>query len=173
MNMNGQADLLSISGQEMNSVTNPGLRVAIKSLLQIRQALYDNFGNFPQDNILPYGYSFSLTSAKTNAIAANANASASIKISADSAFVATQITGASTGDYTIFPRTDASDRQLVNEAVHSSAYVGTAERPHYLPKPLLLPANTTISFDLTDLSGAENEVYFTLIGYKVYRGHGA
>ncbi len=65
-------------------------------------------------------------------------------------------------------RMDASDRQLMNQAIISSALVGTAERPAPLHKPLLLPANTTISFDLTDLSGATNQVYFTLAGFKVY-----
>jgi hypothetical protein len=57
---------------------------------------------------------------------------------------------------------------LANNAVNSAAFTGTAERPMYLSKPLLLAANTTISFDLTDLSGAINEVYLTLHGYKVY-----
>jgi len=58
---------------------------------------------------------------------------------------------------------------LVNEAIHSGGYVGTAERPHYLPKPLLLQANTTLSFDFADLSGAGNDVYLYFVGYKVYR----
>jgi hypothetical protein len=144
----------------------------VKSLMQIRQSLYDLLGAYPQDNILPYVYSFSLTTAKSNALTALGTASTAIRISADSAMVVTQITGSSSGDYLIFPRTDASDRQIVNEAVNSSAFVGTGERPHYLPKPLLLEANTSISFDLTDLSNAVNEVYFSLVGYKVYARRG-
>lgn len=140
----------------------------VLGLASIRQALFDILGAYPAANVLPYGYSFSNTTAKGNAVGAGATINNSIKITADSAFIARYVTGASTGAYLIFPRMDASDRQLVNEAVHSAAWVGTAERPNILPKPLLLPANTTISFDVTDLSGAENEVYFTFIGFKIY-----
>lgn len=141
----------------------------IKALLSIKQTILDVGGSYPVENVLPYQYSFCLTGAQSTAVAANSTAQASISISADSAFVATQIVGASTGDYLVFTRLDASDRQLMNEPQHSAAYVGTAERPHYLAKPLLAPANTTLSYDLTDLSGAVNEIYYAMHGYKIYR----
>lgn len=160
--------LLKVSAADLASLSVDG-RGMVKALMQLRQGMYDLFGAYPQENILPYWYAFSRTSAKSNAVPASGTAQASTKVSADSAFVCTQICATSTGDFTILPRTDASDRQLVNEAVHSSTIAGTAERPHYLPKPLLLPANTTISYDITDLSGAVNEIYFALVGYKVYQ----
>lgn len=149
--------------------SDPGSLAVTKALMQIRQASYDLLGAFPQEDILPYAYGISLTAAKGNPIPAGGTQQGSIRITADSAFVATQITGVSTGNYTVFPRTDSSDRQLVNEPIHSGGYVGTAERPHYLPKPLLLQANTTLSFDFNDLSGAQNEVFLYFVGYKVYR----
>lgn len=132
-------------------------------------ALYDIFGSYPRENVLPYFESFSLTQAQGNALAALGTGRASIRVSADAAFVATYITGTSSGEYLAFMRTDSSDRQLMNDPVHSAALVGTAERPFILPKPLLLAPNTTISFDLTDLSNAVNEIFFTLCGFKVYR----
>lgn len=132
-------------------------------------ALYDIFGSYPRKNVLPYWYSFSLTTAQSNALTALGTQRPSIKVSADAAFVATLITGASTGEYTAFMRTDSSDRQLMQFPQHSAAIVGTAERPFPLPKPLMLAPNTTLSFDITDLSNATNEVYFTLCGFKVYR----
>lgn len=162
---------LKVTAADLQTVmaNDPGAALQVKSLMQLRQAMYDLLGAYPQESILPYAYTVSLTSAKGNAISANGTQQGSIRITADSAFIATQITGVSTGAYLVFPRTDSSDRQLVNEAIHSSAYVGTAERPHYLPKPLLLQANTTLSFDFTDLSGGTNEVRLSYIGYKVYR----
>ena len=66
------------------------------------------------------------------------------------------------------PRIDSSDRQLQNEAIHSSNFMGTAQRPGPLNKPLLLPANTTISFDLTDISGSTNQLWFDFGGFKIY-----
>ena len=168
MNDNDKKQLLKLTPADLSQLP-PAALASVKASMQIRQALYDLLGAFPQENVMPYFYNFSLTSAKGNALAANASGVASIKVSADSAFIACSVRGASSGDYLTFPRTDASDRQLVNEAIHNSAFVGTAERPAPLHKPLLCPANTTLSFDLTDLSGAVNEIYFTLAGYKVYR----
>ena len=132
-------------------------------------ALYDIFGSYPRKNVLPYFFSFSLLSATGNALTALGTQRPSIKITADAAMIATLFTGASTGEYSIFMRTDSSDRQLMQFPVHSASIVGTAERPFQLPKPLLLAPNTTLSFDITDLSNAENEVWFTLAGFKVYR----
>lgn len=167
MNDNDKKQLLKLTPNDLAQLP-PAALAQVKGLMQVRQALYDLLGAFPQSNIMPYVYGFSLTSAKGNALAASSTGVASIKISADSAFVGVSVRGASSGDYTIFPRTDSSDRQLVNEASHNSIFVGTAERPAPLHKPLLLPANTTISFDLNDLSGATNEIYFAFAGYKVY-----
>ncbi len=162
--------VLDISTQALEALNqmNPGAALSVKALLNIRQALFDILGAFPQDNVLPYFYSFHNTVAASNQITANGTIQNSIKISADAAFIAMSVRGASLGDYTAFMRMDASDRQLMNEAVNSSAFMGTAERPGPLHKPLLLPANTTVSFDITDISGATNELYLTLAGFKVY-----
>jgi len=130
--------------------------------------LYDIFGGYPRSNVLPYFYSFQRTTLQGDALAALDTGRNSIKVTADAAFVAQYITGTSTGPYLNFIRTDSSDRQLMDISVHSAAMIGTAERPMKLPKPLLLSPNTTISFDLTDLSNADNEIYFTLVGFKVY-----
>ena len=146
----------------------PAVAAQVKAMLNVRQALFDVFGTYPPKNILPYCYSLERSVAQGNAIGAGLTVQDSIKVSADSSFVACQVTGASTGDYLAQLRIDNSDRILMNRPVHSSALVGTAERPHVLPKPLLISANATLSFDLTDLSGAQNEVYFTLVGYKIY-----
>ena len=161
-------DSLDLTFEDLKGLGRAAI-AEIKALLAIKQTILDVGGSYPIENVLPYQYSFCLTGAKSSAIVGNSTAQASISISADSAFVATQVVGASTGDYLIFARLDASDRQLMNEPQHSAAYVGTAERPHYYAKPLLAPANTTLSYDLTDLSGNTNEVYFALHGYKIYR----
>jgi hypothetical protein len=159
--------MLDITKNELAGLP-PAVAAQVKAMLNVRQALFDVFGTYPPRNILPYCYSLERSVAQGNAIPAGQTVQDTIKVSADASFVACQITGASTGDYLTQMRIDNSDRILMNRPVHSSALVGTAERPHILPKPLLIGANATISFDLTDLSGAQNEVYFTLVGYKIY-----
>jgi hypothetical protein len=159
--------LLDISEKDLKSLPRE-FQLQIKSFLAIKQALYDILGDYPADNVLPYWYQSVNNSANNNQIAANGTGQNSIKISADSAFIAMSVRGASTGDYTCLVRQDASDRQMMNQQVHSSALMGTAERPGPLHKPLLLPANTTISLDFTDLSGNANDIYLSWVGFKVY-----
>jgi hypothetical protein len=132
-------------------------------------SLYDIFGSYPRKNVLPYAFSWSLLSSTGNALTPLGTQLPSIKITADAAHIATLITGASTGEYSILMRTDSSDRQLMQYPIHSATCVGTAERPFTLPKALLLAPNTTLSFNIVDLSNATNEVWFTLWGFKVYR----
>ncbi len=134
-------------------------------------SLYDIFGKYPRKNVLPYANGFNLLSsdALSPALTALGTSRPKVQTSSDAAHVVTAITGASTGEYSIFMRTDSSDRQLMTVPVISAAMVGTGERPFYLPKPLLLAPNTTVSFDLVDLSNATNEVWFTFWGFKIYR----
>ena len=136
--------------------------------MSLRQALYDILGTYPGANVMPYHYNFKNLNNTNNAIPAGGTEQNSIKITAEAAFIATDLRVKSTGAFRIFYRMDASDRQLLNEAIDISTIAGTAQRPGFYAKPLLLPANTTISFDLTDTSGAENEVEFSMNGYKVY-----
>lgn len=135
---------------------------------EVIRALYDILGAYPRQNVLPYAYACSNTVAGGNALPALGTLENTIKISADAAFIATKITGTSTGDYLVAIRIAGSDRILMNQAVHSAALVGTAERPSILPKPLLIQANSTVAMTFTDLSNAQNEIYFTYIGFKVY-----
>jgi hypothetical protein len=132
-------------------------------------ALYDIFGDYPRKNCLPYANGFNLLSSTSNALSALGTATPAVTTTADAAHVVTLITGASTGEYSITLRTDSSDRILMPLPIHSSAMVGTAERPFPLPKPLLLAPNTTVSLTVTDLSNATNEVWFALWGFKIYR----
>lgn len=147
----------------------PEIQAEVKAMLGIKQAMYDVLGSYPLDNVLPYAYGFILSANTDNEVPANSTVQTSIKISADAAFIGNSIRGASIGDFLTFMRIDSSDRQLQNIAVHSTALVGTAERPGPLHKPLMLQANTTISFDITDISGSDNDVFFYIFGFKVYQ----
>lgn len=166
--MPGLAEFLADAGAPEGAPEMPSAAFGLPPQ-DLINSLYDIFGAYPRKNVLPYAFSFNLLSATNNALTALGTQRPSIKITADAAMIATLITGASTGEYSVFMRTDSSDRQLMIYPIHSAAMVGTAERPFPLPKPLLLAPNTTLSFDITDLSNATNEVWFTLWGFKVYR----
>ena len=130
-------------------------------------SLYDIFGSYPRKNVLPYANGFTL--AGSTQLAGNGQALPTIQTTSDAAHIITKITGVSTGAYTLFMRTDSSDRQLMTIPVNSAAMVGTAELPFILPKPLMLAPNTTLSIQVVDISGQPNDIYFTIWGFKVYR----
>ena len=161
------ANPLNLTADELAALP-AGDKAQVKAIYNLRQALFDILGSYPQDNVLPYQYSLNNSVLSNNAVAANATVQNSIKITADAAFVAMDVRGVINGDFYIFMRTDSSDRQLMNQAVHSGNFLGTAQRPAPLNKPFLIPANTTLSFDLTDLSGVQNQIFLTLSGFKVY-----
>lgn len=158
---------LDIDEKTLNSLQEPA-KSQVKALLNIRQGLFDILGAYPQENVLPYFYGITRTTAQSTQIPANTTVTSSIRITADAGFIARALVGTSTGDYAFFMRTDSSDRQLENIPIHSTAGVGTAQRPGFLHKPLLMPPNTTLTIDFTDLSGADNEVYWYMAGFKIY-----
>jgi hypothetical protein len=164
---------VSVTPEQLAQIQDPRVALMIKSMLTLNNSLFEVFGSVPAQNVLPYAYAFENSNALTNAIPAGGTVQQSIKVTADAAFIVHHITGASTGDYLIDLRVDASDRILMNRQVHSASWVGTGERPHFLAKPLLVPPNSTLSFNITDLSGAVNEVYFTLNGFKIYTARAA
>jgi len=159
---------LALTAQAIEALPEPA-RSEVKALLGIKQSLYDVLGSYPLDNVLPYAYGQNQTAAQSNAIPANGTVSNSIKVSADAAFIATSARASSQGDFTIFLRIDNSDRQLMNVPMHSSTFFGTAQRPGFFAKPLLLAANTSLSYDLADLSGQSNDAYISFYGFKLYQ----
>lgn len=134
--------------------------------MAVRQAQYDTAGLYPSFNVMPYWYGCS--NVGSNSIGANATVNNSIKITAEAAFVCTDLRVVTTGALRIFARVDASDRQLMNQPMNIANVAGTAQRPGFLAKPWLIPANSTISFDFTDISGSTNTIELTLNGFKLY-----
>jgi hypothetical protein len=163
---------LEISPQALQALEKaaPAAAAEVKALLNIRQAIYEVLGNYPLDNVLPYVYGLQNVGSGTNPIIpANQSVSNSFKVTADAGFIAMSVRAQSNGDFLVQARIDNSDRILMNLPVASSAFCGTGQRPAPLHKPLLLSANTTVSFDLTDLSGSPNAVYLYFFGFKVYQ----
>lgn len=65
----------------------------------------------------------------------------------------------------------ASGQQFSNNVqVPQRCFCGTAQHPLYLPSPVIIPANTQLSFNIVNLdAGNANTVTLVLCGYKIPR----
>lgn len=116
-------------------------------------------------------------------VAAGASPSVSLAIQADSDFELQKLTFASNlnaGVQTDSTRTipqctllitdTGSGRQLMNQAIDLTTFLGNGENPFILSVPKIFRANTSINFVLNNYSAAQiYNVRLSLIGAKLYR----
>jgi len=112
----------------------------------------------------PMIYSFS-GGAKT--VTANGTATALIEADIDSHFLVQKITGIRTGGATISVNEGASGREWSNQAMHLDNLVGNGSFPNILPAYRFITKGSTLTINLTDLSGASNVIDVVLIGVKL------
>lgn len=93
-----------------------------------------------------------------------------VPIRADSYMVVTKMFAYSTGAFTVQMRNDADGRYYHSPAslVQNGNIFGTLELPNKLLDPIVVPPNATLSFVLSDISGADNTVQIVLCGYRHY-----
>lgn len=71
------------------------------------------------------------------------------------------------GAFTFRFRDRDTNRYLSNGVIHQLDGFGNAEFPFIFADPYLLEANKQLLIDVTDLSAAENDIYFTLAGNRL------
>jgi len=59
-------------------------------------------------------------------------------------------------------------KYLSNRSLHNKTIFGNVNSPFILPLPLRIRESESISAEITDLSGASNEIRLSLSGYKYY-----
>jgi hypothetical protein len=96
-----------------------------------------------------------------------------LRIDADAAFLVRKIVGnGATGSpisYAVrISDSGGSEYWFDNEQADVNT-VGTAQYPNLLARPRLVPANSSVNFELRDLTGSTNNVQIILEGAKVYR----
>lgn len=101
-------------------------------------------------------------------LTSNGTATSTITVTREADFYLTKVVRVATGSFTFMIRDSSNDRQWSNVQVHSDIGAGTAQLPLLLPKPRFVARASTITIDLTDISGSSNTVRLGLIGYKVY-----
>lgn len=99
---------------------------------------------------------------------ANGTATTTIATTREADFYLAKLVRVSTGTFSFMVRDSSNDRQWSNVQLHSDIGAGTAQLPLILPKPRFVARSSTLTIDITDLSGAANTVRLGFIGYKVY-----
>jgi hypothetical protein len=102
-------------------------------------------------------------------LGANGSATPSFKVDADADFLVRKVVANSTGIF-MAQISDASSGDQWFDLQQSNANLfGTAQYPNILAKPRLVKANSSINFELTDLTGLSNVTQLVVEGAKVYR----
>jgi hypothetical protein len=98
------------------------------------------------------------------ALAGNAQAAPQVQV-VNHSFRASFLVALSTGPFSC--RLRVGDRYLSNIAIHSDNLFGTAQAPMPLLAPIAVDKNDLIIFEITDLSGAPNDIRIALIGVEL------
>jgi hypothetical protein len=99
---------------------------------------------------------------------ANATGNFFLKVGDDGHFEGFTITAVSTGNFGWELSEPKTQQTIMNGQVTQTNGVGTALFPTLLPTPYLVPAGYRLRLTITDLSGAPNQVFFTIAGRKIY-----
>lgn len=87
---------------------------------------------------------------------------------ADADFEWIETVSTQTGIYSVQLTDTSTGRQLSSAAVNSLNFAGTAQLPHVLIEPYIIPRASVIKALFNDLSNAGNTVQLVLRGYKLY-----
>jgi hypothetical protein len=102
-------------------------------------------------------------------IGGNAGANQTLRIDADADFLVRKIMATQAVNFAVQISDSASKDQWSDQLVDMGNIAGKATFPNWLPKPKLLTANSSVSFQFQDLSGTGGTFQMVLEGAKVYR----
>jgi len=87
---------------------------------------------------------------------------------ADADFEWIETVSTQTGIYSVQLTDTSTGRVLSTSAVNSLNFAGTAQLPHVLIEPYIIPRASVIQAKFNDLSNAGNTVQLVLRGYKLF-----
>lgn len=97
-------------------------------------------------------------------VPANGTVPAIAKITSDHDFEVCKIMSSHTGDYIVEITDTSTGRKLMNRPIHVVGIAGNAGLPFVLCTTLFLNRSAGLQLTFTDLSGAENTIYFMMHG---------
>jgi len=111
---------------------------------------------------------FWLTTEEPISLAANAEANFEMLPGQDAQFIARFMTAVSTGNFEYSLLEVKTQQSLTNGRATFTNTLGDARLPKRLSKDYVVPAGYRLRLTVKDLSGATNNIYFTIAGKKVY-----
>ncbi|MDP2652032.1 MAG: hypothetical protein Q8O94_02760 [bacterium] len=104
-------------------------------------------------------------------VAANGSAQTSIYITPDADFLVSQICATSNAPF-LYQVTDAgASRTWFSQFQNSVNATGLAQRPFFLPSPIMALQQTTLTINITNLSvNQQNTIYLSFQGAKLFAG---
>lgn len=131
-------------------------------------ALLEALGQRPHARMYPYF--LGVNRLGTAKLAASASATDQAPVGGDAAFLAAGLIGQGTGDFLVTLRwSHLSGQAFAQLGLHSKALFGSDWRPFAFTRPQLMPHDSTLFVDLTNLTAADNEVSVYVYGFKVLR----
>ncbi len=143
-------------------------------------ALARIFGSLAAKDEETYWYAISSTSGAGFADLTNVIGNqipATIQITQEADFIATRClqttvnptTGVPiVGSYSARIRDNSSDRELMNQPIHSDLLAGTALRSVPFTKNRLFRRNSTITIDLANVQAVASRIFLVFQGYKLF-----
>lgn len=129
---------------------------------EIYKKMYEYFGRRERTNV------YFLTTDNDVQIPANGNAVAPCRVTDEGDFEIFKVCAVSDGPFEVTIRDRGSGRALMNNAVTDTLSAGNAEFPFIFVEPWLVERNYQIQLEFTDLSGADNDVWWTFVGRRLW-----
>ena len=114
-----------------------------------------------------YVWPYWLTPDENVSLAANAEANFDIKVGEDGHFEVFTIQAVSTGNFEYEISEVKTGAMLSNGRATKTNSLGDARLPTILPESYLIRAGYRINIKIKDLSGATNNIYFTMAGRRI------
>jgi hypothetical protein len=111
---------------------------------------------------------FWLTTETPIDLAPNATGEFYLKIGDDGHFEGFTLARVSTGDFSWELSEPKTQQTIMNGTCTVANGLGDANFPTILPSAYLVPAGYRLRLQVTDLSGTNNEIFFTIAGRKIY-----
>jgi hypothetical protein len=134
----------------------------------VADALLEALGQRPHQRMYPYFLGVNRIGAAK--LLANQSITDQAPVGGDAAFLAVGLIGQGTGDFLLTLKwSHLSGQAFAQIGLHSKALFGTDWRPFQFPRPQLMPHDSTLTLDLTNLTAADNHVAVYVYGFKVMR----